>query len=112
MSTFDILSPGGQPIFLARLPNERGGGKPYHQYVSNEAELQKFIAEHDRDGFALYRAAAILKNGEWRKKENVQAVRYIWAEVDLKDHPELSREEIRQRLDTIPLRPTLRAHLG
>jgi hypothetical protein len=106
MNTFDFLSPGGQPIFVTRLPNERGGGKPIQRYVRNETELQKFIADHDEPGYALYHAAAILKEGSWRNKDNVVATRKIWAEIDFKHHRDMSPEEIRQRIEAIPLKPT------
>jgi AAA domain len=106
MNTFDFLSPGGQPVFVTRLPNERGKGKPVHRYIHNETELQGFISTHDEPGYALYHAVAILKEGAWRNKQNVEATRYIWTEVDFKDHPDFSAEEIRCRIETIPLRPT------
>jgi hypothetical protein len=106
MNTFDFLSPGGQPVFVTRLPNERGKGKPVHRYIHNETELQGFISTHDEPGYALYHAVAILKEGAWRNKQNVEATRYIWTEVDFKDHPDFSAEEIRHRIKTVPLRPT------
>src|SRR5262245_24790008 len=105
-TTFEVLSPDGSPIFLASLPNERGGGKPHHQYVRDDAQLQKFLADHDRPGWAIYHAAAILKDGAWRKQENVRATLFVWGEVDFKDHADLSIEEIVRRFDKIPLRPT------
>ena len=46
MNTFDFLSPGGQPIFVTRLPNERGKGKIVWCYVHNETELQGFISRY------------------------------------------------------------------
>jgi len=109
MSTFDILSPDGSPIFLASLPNERGNGKkPYHQYVRNEEELQKFIVERDKPGWATYHTAAILKDGAWRNQENVRATLFVWGEVDFKDHPDIPPEEITRRLSNIPahVKPT------
>jgi hypothetical protein len=106
MNTFDFLSPGGQPVLVCRLPNERGKGKPVHRYVHNETELQGFISTHDEPGYALYHAVAIFKEGAWRNKQNVEGTRYIWTEVDFKDHPDFSAEEIRRRIETIPLRPT------
>jgi hypothetical protein len=87
MNTFDFLSPGGQPVLVCRLPNERGKGKPVHRYVHNETELQGFIATYNEPGYALYHAAAILKEGSWRNKENVIATRKIWTEIDFKHHP-------------------------
>jgi AAA domain len=107
MQTFDLLSPGGQPIFLACLPNERGYGTPHDAYVRNEVQLQHFISQYNREGWALYRAVAILRDGSRRNQQNVVATRWIWAEVDFKDHRDIAPEEIRRRLETIPLRPTL-----
>jgi hypothetical protein len=109
MNTFDILSPDGSPIFLASLPNERGNGKrPYHQYVRSEEELQKFITERDKPGWATYHAVAILKDGTWRNQENVRATLFVWGEVDFKDHPDIPPEEITRRLSNIPahVKPT------
>jgi AAA domain len=112
-STFEILSPDGSPIFLAKLPNEKGNGKaPLHQYVRDEAQLQKFLADHDSPGYAIYHTASILKEGAWRNKDNVRATLFVWGEVDFKDHPDLSREEIVRRLDGIPLRPTFSVFSG
>jgi hypothetical protein len=68
--------------------------------------LQGFISTHDEPGYALYHAVAILKEGSWRNKQNVEATRYIWTEVDFKDHPSFSAEEIRRRIEAIPLKPT------
>jgi len=109
MNTFDILSPDRSPIFLASLPNERGNGKrPYHQYVRNEEELQKFITDRDKPGWATYHAVAILKDGAWRNQENVRATLFVWGEVDFKDHPDISAEEITRRMGNIPahVKPT------
>jgi hypothetical protein len=109
MQIFDVLSPDGGPIFLASLPNERGNGKvPHHQYVKNEAELQRFIAERDRPGWAIYHTPAILRNGAWRSQENVRATLLAWGEVDFKDHPDIPPEEIVRRLSKIPthVKPT------
>jgi AAA domain len=108
MNTFDFLSPGGQPVLVCRLPNERGKGKPVHRYVHNETELQGFIATYNEPGYALYHAVAIFKEGAWRNKQNVEGTRYIWTEVDFKDHPDLGPEEIRRRIGDIPppLKPT------
>src|SRR6266545_7910174 len=105
-NTFDFLSPGGQPIFVCRLPNERGQGKIISRYVKSETELKGFISAYDEPGYALYHAAAILKEGSWRNKENVNATRKIWAEIDFKQHPDLSAEEIRRRIEMIPIPPT------
>ena len=105
-TTFEILSPDGSPIFLASLPNERGASKPHHQYVHDEAQLQKFLADHDKPGQAIYHTAAILQEGAWRNKENVRATLFVWGEVDFKDHPDIPPDEITRRLYNIPLRPT------
>ena len=105
-TTFEVLSPDGGPIFLAALPNERGKGAPHHQYVRSDADLERFLADYDRPGYALYHTAAILKNGEWRNKANVRATLFVWGEVDFKDHPDIAPDEIVRRLNNIPLRPT------
>ena len=111
-TTFEVLSPDGSPIFLASLPNERGGGKPHHQYVRDDAELQKFLTERDGPGWAIYHTAAILKEGTWRNKENVRGTLYVWGETDFKDHKDISEQEIVRRLDSIPLRPTFSVFSG
>src|SRR5262249_5136148 len=111
-TTFEVLSPDGSPIFVACLPNERGGGKPWHQYVHDVVQLEKFIATYDKPGFALYHTVAILQNGAWRKQENVRATLYVWGDLDFKDHPDIPREEIVRRLNTIPLRPTFFVNSG
>jgi hypothetical protein len=91
MSTFDILSPEGYAIFLADLPNTQGAGKPFHQLVNNEQELQQFLATHDKPGRAIYHTVAHLKKA-WRSKENVLGSFWVWTEIDFKDHPGLARE--------------------
>ena len=111
-TTFEVLSPDGSPIFLASLPNERGGGKPHHQYVRDDAELQKFLTERDGPGWAIYHTAAILKEETWRNKENVRGTLYVWGETDFKDHKDISEQEIVRRLDSIPLRPTFSVFSG
>jgi hypothetical protein len=105
---FDILSPDGSPIYLANLPNKKGPGqRTYHQYVHNEAELQKFIATYDKPGRALYHTVARLKAGTTRCKENVEAVHWAFVEIDFKDHPDIAPEEIRRRVEAMPLPATL-----
>jgi hypothetical protein len=100
MDTFGILSPDGHPLFVADLPNERGSGNPHHQYVRSEQELQRFIAARDKPGRALYYTVAHLAEGGWRSKENVVASHWVWAEVDFKDHPSVSPEDILRRQST------------
>ena len=107
MDTFGILSPDGHPLFVADLPNERGSGNPHHQYVRSEQELQRFIAARDKPGRALYYTVAHLAEGGWRSKENVVASHWVWAEVDFKDHPGVSPEEILRRINAAPRRPNL-----
>jgi len=105
---FDTLSPDGTPIYLSNLPNKRGRGqRTWHQYVHNEAELQKFIANYDRPGRALYFTVARLKAGTARCKENVEATHWAFAEVDFKDHPDIAPEEIRRRIEAMPFPATL-----
>src|SRR5262249_7609272 len=111
-TTFEVLSPDGSPIFVACLPNERGTGKPWHQYVHDNAQLENFIATYDKPGFALYHTVAILRNGAWRKQENVRATLYVWGDLDFKDHLDIPPENIVRRLNTIPLRPTFFVNSG
>jgi hypothetical protein len=106
-SFFDAISPDGHPVFVADLPNEQGGDKPYHQYVRSEQELQRFIAVHDKPGRALYFTVAHLAEGAWRTKDAVSASHWVWAEVDFKDHPDLTPEEILRRILAAPRRPNL-----
>jgi RecA-family ATPase len=111
MDTFNILSPDGHPLFVADLPNEQGSGKPHHEYVGSEQELQRFIAAHDKRGRALYFTVAHLAEGMRRSKEIV-ASHWVWAEVDFKDHPNVSSEEILRRINTAPRQPNLIAFSG
>jgi hypothetical protein len=104
---FATLSPEGYPLYLANFPNVRGEGRPYHEYVRNETELQHFIAANDRVGRALYFTVAALKTGAPRSKENVELVCWVWAEVDFKDHPTLTSDEIRRRIETSFYPPTI-----
>jgi RecA-family ATPase len=106
-SLFATLRPEGHPIYLASLPNERGKGQVYHEYARNEADLRRFISNYDRPGRALYLTVAHLKDGTSRRKENVQSVSWVWAEVDFKDHPEIPPEEIRKRIEAMPYPPTI-----
>jgi hypothetical protein len=107
MGLFSTLSPHGAPIFVADLPNARSRtAHRHHELVSNDEELQRFIADRDKDGRALYRTCATLKK-PWHCKENVEASSWLWAEVDFKDHPALDREEILRRVQAVPYRPTL-----
>ena len=64
-----VLSPDRHPLFVADLPNEKGGGNPHHQYVRSEQELQRFIAARDKPGRALYYTVAHLAEGGGRSKE-------------------------------------------
>ena len=58
------------------------------------------IAARDKPGPALYYTVAHLAEGGWRSKENVVASHWVWAEVDFKDHPSVSPEEILRRIKT------------
>ena len=104
---FSTLSPEGYSILLAVYPNERGKGPIVHQYVDNEKELQRFIRNYDRAGQAVYFAVAKLKDGARRAKENVEQVSWVWAEIDFKDHPDRTADEIQQRIEASPYSPTI-----
>jgi hypothetical protein len=113
MQTFDVLSPDGEPLFLANFLNEKKAKleeheRPRHRWVRNQEELDAFLRQHDILGRATYHTVAKLKPGSWRKKENVHATLFIWAETDFKDHPGLGREEICRRIEAIPdrIKPT------
>lgn len=106
MGLFDTLSPEGSPIYLANLPNVRGKGRVHHEYAHSEEELQRFLSVYDKPGRALYFTVAKLKDGTSRSKENVESVSRIWTEVDFKDHPSLTPEEIRNRIEAMPHPPT------
>jgi hypothetical protein len=107
MGLFETLSPEGAPIYLANLPSEKGQGRVGHDWARNDAELKKFIASYDKPGRALYFTVARLKAGTTRSKDNVEAVNWIWAEIDFKDHPDIGPDEIRRRIEATPLPPTL-----
>jgi hypothetical protein len=104
---FSTLSPEGYSILLATYPNERRKGMIYHEYVRNEKELQRFIRNYDKPGRAVYFTVAKLKDGATRAKENVEQVSWIWAEVDFKDHPDLTADEIQRRIEASPFPPTI-----
>jgi RecA-family ATPase len=107
MGLFETLSPEGTPIYLANLPSEKGQGRVGHEWARNDAELKKFIANYDKPGRALYFTVARLKAGTTRSKDNVEAVNWLWAEIDFKNHPDLAADEIRRRVEATPLPPTL-----
>jgi hypothetical protein len=105
-NTFEILSPDASPIFLANLPNERGG-RIHHEFVRSEDELNKFLTRYNHPGRALYWTVSRLAipegsligvDGSWRCKGNVLDTYLIWAEVDFKDHPDIPPEEIKRRI--------------
>jgi len=107
VKVFDLLSPDGHPIYVASLPNERGKGPVHHQYVASDNELAEFIRRYDHPGRALYYTVARLRPGAARSKETVTATHWMWAEIDYKDHPILSSEEILRRVKSIPLPASL-----
>ena len=74
--------------------------------AKNEEDVQAFLSKHDLPGYGVYVALAHLKNG-WRNKENVLTLQWIFAEVDFKDHPSLTPEEIYQRLISMPMKPSM-----
>jgi len=107
MGLFETLSPEGTPIYLANLPSEKGRGRVGHEWAHDDSELKKFIANYDKPGRALYFTVARLKAGTTRSKDNVEAVNFIWSEIDFKDHPDIAADEIRRRVETTPLPPSL-----
>jgi hypothetical protein len=113
MGLFEILSPEGAPIYLTNLPVEKSKGQIGQEWAHDDAGLQKFIADYDQPGRALYFCVTRLRNGSpTRYKENVEATNFIWSEVDFKDHPDLAPDEIRRRIETAPLSPTLLVNSG
>jgi hypothetical protein len=104
VSLFNLLSPDGAPMFVSDLSHN--GDKPYHALIQSDAELQKFTRDRDRPGHALYYTVATLGR-PWRAKANVKCSNWLYTEIDFKDHPGLSPEEILKRLDASPLPPTL-----
>jgi RecA-family ATPase len=111
-TTFEILSPGGTPLLLASFPNKKEGGPIAHVYVRNDDELRKALETYDHPGRAVYFTVAQLKEGADRRKENVLATFFVWAEVDFKDHPDFSPDEIKQRIMASPMPPTYIFHSG
>jgi AAA domain len=105
---FDIVS-DGSPVFVTCLPNERGDPNIPIRWTRarSASELEQFIAKHDRPGAALYFAVAQLQDdAETRSTDTVKRTRFIWADIDFKDHPNTSPEEISQRLANTPSPPT------
>jgi RecA-family ATPase len=111
-SIFDIISPDGHTVQAWSLPNKQGGGAPYHEDITCSAQLTRFIAQYDHPGRALYYTVAKLREGMTRSQEAVEAVSFIWAEVDFKDHPDIAPEEIHRRLDAMFMKPTLTVFSG
>jgi hypothetical protein len=104
MNLFDIYSRDGHELFLARYPNESGPCEIW--MAKGEEELRAFLSKNDKPGYGVYVALAHLKNG-WRNKENVLTLQWLFAEVDFKDHPSLTPEEIYQRLISMPMKPSM-----
>jgi AAA domain len=106
-SFFDTISPDGHTVEVWSLPNKQGRGAIHRENITSSAELDRFIAQYDHPGRALYLTVAKLREGMTRSQEAVEAVYFIWAEVDFKDHPGLTPNEIRRRLDTMPMKATM-----
>jgi AAA domain len=113
---FDIIDAGADtPLFVTVLPNTRNNPDIPIRWMRarNAAELEQFIAKHDRPGAAIYFAVAQLKDGATtRSAETVARTRWIWGEIDFRDHSGISADEIHHRLTTMPRAPTLIVHSG
>jgi hypothetical protein len=110
-SFFDTISPDGHAVEVCSLPN-KPGGITHRERVTSGTELDKFIAGYDHPGRALYFTVAKLRDGMTRSRDAVEAVYFLWAEVDFKDHPDIAPEEIRRRLDAMPMRATFTVFSG
>ena len=110
MHFFDMITNPGAPLFVTCLPNTRDDPEIPIRWANARSadELDRFIAKHDRAGAAIYFAVAQLRNGATtRSAATVAGTHWLWCEVDEKDHPKLSADEILHRLTTMPKRPTL-----
>jgi AAA domain len=108
---FDIIGGNaGAPLFVTVLPNNRNDPDIPIRWMRarNATELDQFIAKYDQPGAAIYFAVAQLKDdATTRSTETVARTRWIWGEVDYRDHPELSADEIYHRLTAAPKPPNL-----
>jgi len=104
----------GHPIFVTAIPNARGSDVPIRwTFVKNADEADRFIARHDVPGKAIYFAAARLKEGaQSRSTETVRETLWLWADVDFKHHPDLTPEEITQRVMQMRNPPTIIINSG
>src|SRR5258708_3106872 len=105
--SFNVFSPDGHAVELWSLPNKQGSGPIHHELVRDHAQWDKFLPSSHHPGRPLYHTVAQLREGTSRSKEAVEAVHFIWAEIDEKDHLDLTREEIRRRINAMPIKPTL-----
>ena len=95
------------PVWLQTVPNPDEQGYIRSRLVSSYVEAQDFIASHDGPRQAIYFTVARLVDGaDARNLNTVASAKWIWAEVDFKDHPSLTPDEILQRIVAMPLPPT------
>ena len=95
------------PVWLQTVPNPDEQGYIRSRLVSSYVEAQDFIASHDGPRQAIYFTVARLVDGaDARNLNTVASAKWIWAEVDFKDHPSLTPDEILKRIVAMPLPPT------
>jgi hypothetical protein len=111
MGFFSLIGASADaPLFVTCLPNTRNDPSVPIRWgrARSSDELRQFIAKHDRPGAAIYFAVAQLKDGATtRSAATVKATRWLWAEVDFKDHTDIPADEILHRLKAMPNAPTL-----
>jgi hypothetical protein len=108
MTFYDAIS-DGNPIFITALPNERGGNfMPRWTHARNSGDADAFVGKHDGASRGIFYAAARLRpDAEGRSTETLKETILIWADVDFKDHPDLSADEIYRRLTFMPNPPSM-----
>src|SRR5215813_12618018 len=103
----------GHPLFLASLPDTKGGGFIKQAIVQSADEATAFIKAYDRPTQSTYFCVGHLREGATdRRKENVAEISSVWADIDFKHHPDLTPADIERRLGQCRMLPTRIVHSG
>src|SRR5262245_15919609 len=101
----------GHSLFITSLPDTKGGGFTKAAVVRSAAEADLFVKAYDRPTQSTYYSVGHLREGAAeRRKETVAEISCVWADIDFKQHPDLSPEEIDRRLGQCHMPPTRIVH--
>lgn len=93
------------------LPNVKGQGQERWIGTRRPTALESFCRKRDIAGFGVFFCVSTIAIGQPRKKEHARELRFLFCDIDFKDH-DTAPAEIERLLRALPCPPTRMHHTG